>query len=306
VSGTGLGCAAEAGVLEQRLYNAGGINHDIRVVILASGDDAGLPLDLQRYHRFDATRDFLKLLAWLTGQPALAGAAVAPAAPADFPAAPPPIAWPFCDCDPVRDAFRRLLTAGTAQRILFLEGGSGTGKSELTRHLLGLGLGFDWLATGRFDFKSGTDLDGEFSRFTPQLGTEAAIRASAGRPVRDRLDAVLAELRQHRHPTLLLFDTYEQAGDFVRWVEDGALIEVIRAPWLRVVVAGQRTPGIIGKPWAAVSEPLQKIEPPGWRDWHRYGSLHKPGIVTEDFVERLHTLVNGNPSALRTYLGPAS
>src|SRR5260221_82456 len=72
-----LVCAAKPGVLDQRLYSAGGITPDLRVVILARGEDDGLPFDLQLYPRFDATRDFPKLLAWLTGKPELAGAAAA-------------------------------------------------------------------------------------------------------------------------------------------------------------------------------------------------------------------------------------
>jgi SEFIR domain len=119
VPGAGLGCAAEAGVLEQRLYNASGMNSEIRIVILNPGDDANVPLDLQRYHRFDGTTDFSRLLAWLSGKPELAGYR---STVRGFPTLPPVLTWPFCDCDSVRDAFARLLTAGTTERILPLQG----------------------------------------------------------------------------------------------------------------------------------------------------------------------------------------
>lgn len=46
--GTGLGAAAEASVIEQRLYNTAGVNPDIRIVTFAALDPTTLPLDLQR------------------------------------------------------------------------------------------------------------------------------------------------------------------------------------------------------------------------------------------------------------------
>ena len=79
--------------------------------------------------------------------------------------------------------------------MILIRGPSGTGKSHLTRYLLSLALKCDWLACGRFDLKSGADLDGEFSRFVLNLGVDEAVRAVAGGSPRVRLDGIFSALR---------------------------------------------------------------------------------------------------------------
>ena len=66
-AGFGLGAAAEAGVIQQRLYESGGKNREIRVVFFELGDLKTMPHELGDYHRFDATEDFADLIAWLNG-----------------------------------------------------------------------------------------------------------------------------------------------------------------------------------------------------------------------------------------------
>jgi hypothetical protein len=143
VPGSGLGAAAEARVIGQRLYNVAGVSPFARVVVFDPADARGIPLDLQGYHRFDPALDLAAMIAWITG----AAPAVPPPPPTvEWPAAPPVFEWKPADCEPVRDAFTRLLTAGTPHRVLLVRGVSGTGKSHLTRHLFGLALGCEWLA----------------------------------------------------------------------------------------------------------------------------------------------------------------
>jgi hypothetical protein len=69
-AGAGLGAAAEAGVIQQRLYTAGGKNRDIRVVFFDPADLEKLPHELGDYHRFHAAEDFTDLVAWLKGSAA--------------------------------------------------------------------------------------------------------------------------------------------------------------------------------------------------------------------------------------------
>jgi ABC-type transport system involved in cytochrome c biogenesis ATPase subunit len=104
----------------------------------------------------------------------------------------------------VREAFTRLLTADSPHRMLLISGPSGTGKSHLTRYLLGLALRCPWLACGRFDLKSGADLDGEFARFIFYLGVDEAARTTAGQGLRGRLDSILNALCAQGKPTLLI------------------------------------------------------------------------------------------------------
>jgi hypothetical protein len=300
VPGSGRGAAAETRVIAQRLYNEAGVNPFARVVVFDPVDAQGIPLDLQGYHRFDPAHDLAAMIAWITG-----AAPAVPAPTVEWPAAPPIFEWEPADCEPVRDAFTRLLTAGTPHRVLLVRGVSGTGKSHLTRHLLGLALRCEWLACGRFDLKSGADLEGEFARFVAHLGVDETVKATAGQPLRARLDAVLAALREHRRPTLLFFDTFEQGGDLARWVEESALLAVPRAPWLRILIAGQQVPNPGGGPWADFAAPILQLQQLGWEDWYRYGRRYHTDL-TKQFAQQLHKLVSGKHSQLGQLLGPAA
>ena len=91
-AGFGLGAAAEAAVIQQRLYESGGKNREIRVVFFELGDLKTMPHELGDYHRFDATEDFGDLIAWLNGS------------------APPPALPRFPErAEPESDAVQRLI-----------------------------------------------------------------------------------------------------------------------------------------------------------------------------------------------------
>jgi hypothetical protein len=189
--------------------------------------------------------------------------------------------------------------------VLLVRGASGIGKSLLTRHLLGLALRCNWLACGRFDLKSGADLEDEFARFVAYLGVDETVNATAGKPLRARLDAVLAGLRTRGRPTLLFFDTFEQGGDLARWVEEHALLTVPRAPWLRLLIAGQQVPNPAAAPWAAFAAPILQLHQPGWEDWYRYGRRYRPDL-TEQLTQQFHNFARGSHSLLDQLLGPAA
>jgi hypothetical protein len=297
VSGTGLGAAAEAGVIRQRLYNAAGINPDIRIVAFEALASHEVPLDLQRYHRFQDPADFANLVAWLTG----AAPAPPPMTAADWPDAPPALDWPVADHGPVRDAFGQLLTQRPPWRCLLIRGDSETGKSHLTRLMLGGALGLPGLACGRFDFKGATGVEAELQSFVMNLD----VAPPAGGTLSERLGRVLAGLRQRARPALLIFDTYEQACEAQDWVEKQLLPAILRAPWLRVVIAGQRAPNRTGAPWAAGAAPVLQLVPPPPEDWFAFGQPHKPGLTLK-FVREAHKHCQGKASLLAQLLGPAT
>lgn len=72
--GTGLGAACEADDLRHRLYEAGGVIPNIRIVLFDDSDADFIPGKLKRYHRFHAERDFANVARWLGG--AVPGAAI--------------------------------------------------------------------------------------------------------------------------------------------------------------------------------------------------------------------------------------
>jgi hypothetical protein len=187
-------------------------------------------------------------------------------------------------------------------RVLLISGPSGTGKSHLTHYLLGLALGYPWLACGRIDLKSGADLEGEFARFTFCLGMDEAVHTAAGKGLRARLDTILSALRERREPTLLLFDTFEQGAEWARWVEERVLLAIPGAPWLRLVVAGRQVPEPIGTVWASYAAPVIRLQMLGWKAWYEYGKRNLPDLSPE-FVQQVHTLSRGNHSLLGLLLG---
>ena len=63
--GTGLGAACEADDLRHRIYEAGGVIENIRVVLLDDGEAMYIPGKLKRYHRFHAERDLADIVRWL-------------------------------------------------------------------------------------------------------------------------------------------------------------------------------------------------------------------------------------------------
>ena len=63
--GTGLGAACEADDLRTRIFEAGGVISNIRVVLLDRDDTVHIPGKLRGYHTFDVERDFKNIVRWL-------------------------------------------------------------------------------------------------------------------------------------------------------------------------------------------------------------------------------------------------
>lgn len=65
--GTGLGAAYEANIIRQRIYEAGAVIDNIRVVLFDDAEAPNISLELRGYHRFHAERDFADIVRWLGG-----------------------------------------------------------------------------------------------------------------------------------------------------------------------------------------------------------------------------------------------
>jgi hypothetical protein len=157
------------------------------------------------------------------------------------------------------------------------------------------------IACGRFDFKGTTDVDAEVSAFVQELGVPAPPRSAR---LSERLGHLLGALKQRAHPTLLIFDTYEMAGEAQDWVEKQLLPCLIRATWLRVVVAGQKLPDFTGAVGAAVAGPILQLVSPPAKDWLDYGLRHGKSLTLAD-VETVCRLASHKASLLAQLLGPA-
>jgi SEFIR domain len=293
--GVGLGACAEAIAIEQRLYNASGVNPDIRIVAFDPLDRTTIPLDLQPYHCFLYPRDCDDLIRWLTG------VSIEVPVAADWPESAPSLSWAMADHSGVRDVFAQLITRNAPFHYLPIRGPSEAGKSQITKQLLGNALRCPGLACGRFDFKGTTDVDAEVQRFVQHLGVPVP---SVMGSLTQRLTAVLKDLNAQPQPTLLIFDTFEMAGSAEQWVQENLLVTLIRAPLLRVVIAGQRVPEPGGAPWDTEARSAIVLNTPAPEDWFDYGRPYKPGITIE-FVRQAHTFCGGRASVLAQLLGPA-
>jgi hypothetical protein len=296
IPGKGLGATAEAGIIEQRLHNSGGRSRDVRIVCFEALNDASVPLDLQRYHRFRASEDFDDLVRWLTG------GATSSHALAEWPAVAPSFAWVMANHDTVREAFAQLVVSAPPFRYLPIRGPSESGKSHITRQLLGHALRCEGLACGRFDFKGTGNADSEFERFTQHLDLKVIPGASN---LSHRFGVLLAALSARKRPCLLIFDTFEAAGEMQQWVEESLLVSLIRQPWLRVVIAGQHVPARGGKAWDAEARETIVLTAPSPSQWFDFGRAFRPDLKLSE-VETVHLYARGRGSLMYQLLGPAS
>jgi hypothetical protein len=218
----------------------------------------------------------------------------------DWPEQPPPLRWPMADHRAVRAAFEHLLTSTASYRFLPVRGPSEVGKTQITKQMLSNVLQVPNFACGRFDFKGTTDMDTEVRSFVQSLDVSVP---PASLRLNERFSNILDALKHRARPALLIFDTYEAAGEAQDWVEKQLLTSLMRASWLRVVIAGQKAPETGGAVWEAVSSPLIALQPPPAEDWFVFGQQYKPGI-TLDFVRQAHQYCGGGCSVLAELLGP--
>ncbi len=216
-----------------------------------------------------------------------------------WPVVAPSLDWPVADHSRAQGAFAQLITRTAPFRLLPIHGNSETGKTYLTKQFLGNALKIADLTCGRFDFKGSSDMDAELCAFAQRLEVPAP---SPGSGVSNQLADIFASLKKAARPTLLIFDSFELAGEAERWVKENLLLAIIRSPWLRVIIAGQRVPIRHGEPWAGISAEPVLLRPPTPQEWFEYGRPHKPDL-TMDFVRKAHRYSAGKATALGLILG---
>jgi hypothetical protein len=210
--------------------------------------------------------------------------------------------WPIADHSGAHDAFAQLITRDSSWRFLPVRGPSETGKSFITSWMLGNALRIPELACGLFDFKGTTRMDAELRSFVQNLGVPMP---PTGLRLNDCLAQILNALKQRALPALLVFDTYEVAGEAESWIKNELLTGLVRANWLRVVIAGQRVPEPTGAIWERVSSPIVELKPPAPADWFDYGKPHRPDLTFAD-VETACRLARNRATTLAQMFGPAS
>ena len=212
----------------------------------------------------------------------------------------PELQWPMADHGEAREAFARLLCEASAERVLLVQGASETGKSHMSNQMIRNARGLPGVVSGRFDFKGTTNIDVEIEAFARPLG----IEPPAGQTLHERFGKIFTELRRRIRPTLLVFDTYEHAGETKNWIESVLLPYLVPSPWLRVVITGQSVPKRSGSTWESVAASMVTLQVPGPKDWLEYGQANRGDSVSLDFVTQAHQLGAGKASVLASLLGP--
>jgi hypothetical protein len=226
-----------------------------------------------------------------------------PFAELSWPEIPSPLVWPPAAHSAVREAFVSLLGRQAISRFLPIFGPSETGKTHITRQMLANALRTPGLACGRLDFKGGgTGMDAELRAFVQFLDVPLP---PANLPLNERLGHILDALKKRARPTLVVFDTYESAGEAQDWVENQLLPCLIRAAWLRVVVAGQHVPDPAGAVWASVARRPLRVVPPPPAYWLEYSKEHHPDLTLEK-VEFACGLARNKAGLLAQLLGPVT
>jgi hypothetical protein len=208
--------------------------------------------------------------------------------------------WPMADHREARGLFASLLSEKSPQRALLIQGASETGKSHMSKQMLRNAAQLPGVIAGRFDFKGTTNIDIEIEAFSRPLG----IDSPAGQTLSERLAKVFTELRRKGQPTLLVFDTYEAAGEAKGWIEGVLLPYLLHASWLRVVIVGQSVPVRVSSTWEFTATGPIVMQLPEPEDWLVYSKENATHSVDLNFIRQAHLLADGKPSILAGLLGP--
>jgi hypothetical protein len=208
----------------------------------------------------------------------------------------------MADHGEARVAFANLLCEASPKLALLVRGVSETGKSHMSKQMIRNAMSLPGVVSGRFDFKGTTNIGVEVEAFSGPLG----IEPPSGQALNERLGKILTELRQRAQPTLLVFDTYEAAGDAKDWIEKVLLPHLAHARWLRVVIIGQSVPTRAGSTWESIAANTLTLQLPGPEDWLTYGRANRGETLSLEFVTQVHQLGEGKPSVLASLLGPRS
>ena len=211
----------------------------------------------------------------------------------------PSFRWPLANHTEVQDAFRSFLLNGSPTRLLTIQGVSETGKTSLAKQMeRNVSELLPEVRCGRFDFKGTIDRQIETDAFAQSLG----VALSTGQGSSDQLSEVVSRLLDLPRPTLLIFDTYEDAGDAQMWIQRIFLPKLLRAEWLRVVVLGEHVPSPHDGIWESITALPMTLELPDAKAWLEYGRALRPDVgIDLDFVSRAHDLTHGRPSPLPVY-----
>jgi len=88
-------------------------------------------------------------------------------------------------------------------------------------------------------------------------------------------------------------------------VKESLLVFMLRAPWLRIIIVGQKPVRTHGESWAGLSGQPIELHVPTPEEWFDYGQAYKSDLTLE-FVRQAHSYSDGKSALLAQLLGPAA
>jgi hypothetical protein len=221
----------------------------------------------------------------------------------EWPSHPPTLRWALANHNEVRRAFAEFITFESPFQLLFVEGPAETGKTTISRQMHAAGYNMPRLRCGRLDLKGTAGLD----RQVDLLCLALDICEPPPAPLGARLRSLQEELSRVPQPTLLVLDTYEDAGEAAEWVEERLLVALKRMPWLRIVILGQHVPRAANTPWERLAQERLVLATPTAHDWFDFGREYHPDAddLTLDEVLLAHRLTHGKPALMAQILRPS-
>jgi len=196
-----------------------------------------------------------------------------------------------------QQVFLSLLSPEAPFQLLRIQGDSQTGKTLLSNEFFRAGNSLPSLRCGRIDFKGSVDIKRVLDDFADHLNLVPPAEGS----IVDRLASILFTLKKNPDPTLLIFDSFEDAGVVKAWVRNSLLVNMMRCPWLRIVICGRTTLASRGEPWETGSYDLIQLRRPTPKDWWHYGIIRDDDLKLA-FVNEVYARCKGNSYVLAEIL----
>ena len=297
--GIGLGAACEANVIRNTLYQSAYKTEKHRIVYFDKNHITNIPKSLYQIVHFDTSSTFEinNLIAWLGGVPTTPTSANT--------ALPPQINWPLALIGYIPDLanrgdefdfFTKLLAGATSEQAVFFEAPSNHGKTILVSECITYAkLALKGNPCIIIDFKGNPSREDAIERIGLELKQLLPNYSNAGSHMRD----LRSDLRVLTKPTLILFDTYEQASAEARdFVQSILLADIDKTPAIRIVIAGQMVPEHAKTLWAKSvrSFPLGPIRNPS--HWTAFAQ-RKYSHVTPEQIKTLTDATGGQPGIIR-------
>ncbi len=303
--GKGLGSVCEARAIRQYVYDQGGNNEKVRVILFTENDEQNIPTNLKSYHHFPLHKPnvYKQLRQWLQAvEDSLNSKSLAEESTVQWTEIAENHEWLIADRNNIYQHFTGIITGQKKERILLISGNSSKGKTVLLYELCKYAKQQN-ITNVFLDFKGCTTLDDLFENLLAEMDNSLLPQTVNGKELK-RQHTLISDLKKIRTPLLLVFDAYEDASDEAkRWLESQLLLRLKQAPAIIVVVAGHEVPERDKYSWKELATeydlpPIDKVQ-----DWQEFINKKWNGSkITKDQVEVLTKSTAGNPALVFSLL----